>query len=657
MDKLEMKTADLTGKNINKIGEIFPNVITESKDKNGNVKKAVDFDLLRQVLSDDIVEDSDERYRLDWPGKKASLLKANTPITKTLRPCREESVDFDNTENLYIEGDNFEVLKILQESYLGKVKMIYIDPPYNTGNDFIYKDDFKVSKAEYDEEIGTTDEEGGRLFKNTDSNGRYHSDWLSMMYERLIVARDFLKDDGVIFMSIGEQEVHNLRKISDEIFGEANFIGGAGRISKKANNQGDYWAPNFDHVLTYCKNREFCVPFFGGINYSNYTETETDGPRKGEKYQLVRLYMTSLDPMRGCSNQRYYIECPDGSFVIPPGLTYPDEKKDGAFIMPKSGNDKVWRWSYKSYLEKKDQIVVKRVKSSNLVNQYGEKTNWNVFTKTYLEDVIKNSTATPNNFIEDHINQKASHELKALDIPFDFAKPTSLIEFLSDCSKVEKEEIILDFFAGSSSTAHATMKMNLKDGGKRKYIMIQLNENLLESSDAFKEGYKTISEIAKERIRRAGKKILEENAEKLKDREKPLDIGFRVYKTDTTNMKDVFYHPFELNQKQLELLESNIKEDRTPEDLLTQVILDLGLELSLPIEEKVIHGNNVYIVQTNALVACFDNDIDFKIVDEIAKLEPLKVVFKDAGFKDDKDRINVEERFKRLSPETRVSVI
>jgi len=371
--------------------------------------------------------------------------------------------------------------------------MIYIDPPYNTGKDFIYKDNFS------------------------------HGDWLSMMYPRLKLARNLLTDDGVIFISIGEQEVHNLRKAMDEIFGEVNFIGTAGRISKKANNQGDYWAPNFDYVLTYCKCREFCVPFFGGINYDNYTEIETEGPRKGEKYQLVRLYMSSLDPMRGCNKQRYLIECPDGSFVIPPGDRFPEKKEDGAFISPQSGCDKVWRWSYKSYLEKKDQLVIRKARSSNLVDQDGQSTLWNVFAKTYLQDVIDNSTATPNNFIEDHINQSASLELKVLGIPFDFAKPSSLIQFLAEICRVEKNDILLDFFSGSCSSAHAVMKANAKDNGGRRYIMVQLPELTAANSDAYKAGYRNICEIGKERIRRAGHKIKNETGAE-------IDYGFRVYR-------------------------------------------------------------------------------------------------------------------------------
>jgi adenine-specific DNA-methyltransferase len=654
-EKLKMQTPNITEQNIEQIAKLFPNVITESRDEKGHTKKAIDFELLKQNLSDVLVDDENERYRLDWPGKKASLLKANTLITKTLRPCREESVNFDTTENLYIEGDNFEVLKILQESYLGKIKMIYIDPPYNTGNDFLYKDDFNISKNDYEDQIGVIDDEGERLFKNTDSNGRFHSDWLSMMYERLVLSRDLLKNDGVIFISIGEHEVHNLRKLCDEIFGEGNFIGEAGRITKKANNQGDFWAPNFDYILTYSRNKDYCNSFFGGINYKAYKETETEGDRKGEKYQLIRLYMTSLDPMRGCKNQRYFIKCPDGSFVIPPGDNFPSLIDDGSKIEPKSAQDKIWRWASSSYKEKRNQLIIKKVKSSNLVDQNGEPAKWNVFTKTFLNDVIEKSTASPNNFIENHLNQGSSHELKKLEILFDFAKPSSLIKFLAETCRVGSRDIVLDFFSGSSSAAQAVIQHNVESNSRCKFIMVQLPEKTDKKSDIFKAGFDRITEIGKERIRRAGKKIIEENKDKQGIENQ--DIGFRVYKTDSSNMKDVYYHPNALGQVDFDDLISNIKDDRTPDDLLTQVILDLGLELNLPIEEKKILENTVFIVQSNALVACFDDNINFSIVDKIAELSPFKVVFKDASFKDDKDRINVEERFKRLSPDTIISVI
>lgn len=677
-DKLDMTSPDLVNENFEKLAQLFPNCVTESA-----TGKAIDFDLLKQELSHDVIEGNKERYRLEWPGKREAIVTANLPTIKTLRPIREDSVDFDTTENLYIEGDNLEVLKLLQESYLGKIKMIYIDPPYNTGKDFVYKDNFTGDKTEHEEESGQRDEYGRRLVANPESSGRYHSDWLTMMYPRLKLARNLLTDDGVIFISIGEQEVHNLRKVSDEIFGSVNFIGGAGRISKKANNQGDYWAPNFDHVLTYSKNREFCVPFFGGINYKAYTEIETEGPRKGEKYQLVRLYMTSLDPMRGCNNQRYFVECPDGSFIIPPGEIFPEEKKDGAFIPPSSGKDKVWRWSYKSYLEKKDQLVVKKVRSSNLVNENGGETFWNVYTKTFLNDVIEKSSATPNNFIENHINQSSSHELKKLDIPFDFAKPSSLIKFLMETCRVSDDDIVLDFFSGSASSAQAVLTKSAEDKKPRKFIMVQLPEVNEPDSDEYKAGYKNICEIGKERIRRAAKAIvndklimINENKEKLKsakdDAQKKqleqdinhlqlsidtLDTGFRVYRLDESNMQDVYYKPQEYDQGQLDAFSDNVKPDRSADDLLAQILLDWGLPLSLPIEQVTISGKHVFKVASNSLYACFDTGIDEAFAKAVAQEKPLRIVFKDSGFKNDTAKENVKQLLKQLSPDTEMKVL
>ncbi len=502
MEQLDRDTdgssLNIVKSNIEQLKALFPDSVSEGK---------IDFDKLREALGD-AVETQEERYNFNWNGKALAKRIAQTQSTGTLRPCKAESKHWDSTQNLFIEGDNLEVLKLLQKSYHKQVKMIYIDPPYNTGNEFIYPDNFQDNLDTYLQYTHQKDEDGRKFGTNPDTSGRYHTNWLNMMYPRLKLAKNLLKDDGVIFISIGEQEVHNLRMLLNEIFGEENFIGCAGRISKKANNQGDYWAPNFDYVLTYSKKKEHCIPFFGGINYSSYTQIEEEGERTGDKYQLVRLYMTSLDPMRGCSNQRYFIECPDGSFVIPPGETFPSNVEDGAFIAPKSGKDKVWRWSYKSYLENKHKIAIKKGRSSNLVNENGGETNWNVFTKTYLQDVIDNSTATPNNFIEDHINQKSSHELKELNIPFDFAKPSSLISFLAETCRVDEEDIVLDFFAGSASIAHSMMLNNSKDGKKRKYICVQLPELCDKDSDAYKSSYRTIADIGEERIRRAGEKIL-----------------------------------------------------------------------------------------------------------------------------------------------------
>lgn len=635
MNKLDMKSEIIIGDNIEYIREKFPNVVVESEKGH-----AIDFNALKQELSDVIVDEAKEKYQLTWPGKKEAIVTANTPTTNTLRPVREKSVNFDTTENIYIEGDNLEALKILQESYLNRIKCIYIDPPYNTGNDFIYNDKFDKNREQELLESGQVDELGNRLTTNNQANGKFHSNWLSMMYSRIKLARNLLSDKGIIFISIDDNEVDNLKKICNEIFGENNFVGCAGRITKKSNNKGDYWAPNFDYILTYTKNINMADEFLGGINYKSYNLTEESGPRKGEKYQLVRLYMSSLQNRN--PEQRFWIDCPDGSKIIPPGSTFPPER-------PVLG-DGIWRWTKKKFQAEKDKIVIKKVKSSNLLNEKGEPASWNVFTKTYLNDVIDNSSAKPNSFIEGYINQMSSHELNKLDIPFSYAKPTALIKYLMEVSKVKGDDIVLDFFSGSASTADAVMQLNAEDNGKRKYIMIQIPEKINEKEDAYIKGYRYITDIGEERIRRAAKKIKEETTA-------DIDYGFRVYKIDSSNMKDVYYKPNELTQEQLELFETNIKGDRTSEDLLTQVILDLGLTMDLKIEEKSILDNKIYFVDSNSLIACFDNDIDINIIDEICKYKPLKVVFKDNSFKNDNDKINLEEKIKKLSPETEVSIL
>ena len=644
MDKMRMESVNITDKNIEKIGTMFPNCITETFGADGKLKKAINFDILRQMLSEDIVE-GEESYEFTWVGKKASIVEANKPIRKTLRPCKEESVNWDATENLYIEGDNLEVLKLLQESYLGKVKMIYIDPPYNTGRDFIYNDSFKRKLVEYNEDIGMVDEDGTQMFRNTDSNGRFHSDWCSMMFSRLKIARDLLSDEGVIFISIDDNEVDNLKKICTEVFGENNFIGCAGRITKKSNNKGDFWAPNFDYLLTFSKNKNLTTPFLGEANIAAYNLVDKEGDRAGEKYQLVRLYMSSLQNRN--PEQRFWIECPDGSKIIPPGTTLPPER-------PNLG-DGIWRWSRSTYEANIDKIVLKKVKSSNLINEFGEQAKWNVFTKTYLNDVIDNSSAKPNSFIENHINQNASHELSELDIPFDYAKPTSLIKYLTHIAKVRCNDIVLDFFSGSATTAHAVMQLNAEDGGHRKFIMVQLPETTDEKSEAYKAGYKNICEIGKERIRRAGKKILEENSDE--EGIENLDVGFRVLKLDESNMTDIYYSPDEYSQDLLSKLESNIKTDRNDLDLLFSCLLEWGLPLSLQYSSQQIEGYTVHNYNDGDLIACFDENIKDSVIKEIAKKQPLRAVFRDSSFANSPSKINVGEIFKLLAPDTRVKVI
>ena len=642
MNHMKFESPDMTAQNIDRIAALFPNCITEMLDEEHSTpekkvyKRAVNFELLKQMLSPDVV-DGDEAYEFTWVGKKAAIVEANKPIRKTLRPCMAESKDWDTTENLYIEGDNLEVLKLLQESYLGKVKMIYIDPPYNTGNDFIYADDFMRSQEEENEQMGMYDEDENRLFKNTDTNGRFHSDWCSMIYSRLMLARSLLSDAGVIFISIDDNEVDTLKKICNEIFGEANFIGCAGRITKKSNNKGDFWAPNFDYLLTYAKNKEFANSFTGGANESSYNLIEESGSRKGERYQLVRLYMSSIQNRN--PEQRFWIECPDGTHIIPPGTTFPPER-------PNLG-DGIWRWSRSTFEANRDRIVLKKVKSSNLLNDNHQPAEWNVFTKTYLNDVLENSSAKPNSFIEEHINQIGSRELNALGIPFDYAKPTTLIKYLMQVAKIDKGDIVLDFFSGSATTAHAVMQLNAEDGGRRKFIMVQLPEKCDEASEACKAGYKNICEIGKERIRRAGEKIKSESPMTTQD----LDIGFRVLKLDNTNMKDVYYAPDDYDQGMLAGLESNIKDDRTDLDLLFGCLIDWGLPLSLPYKSEQIDGCTVHTYNDGDLIACFDTNIPESVVKEIAQRRPLRAVFRDSGFASSPEKINVFEIFKLYMPE------
>ena len=676
-----MITPDLIDKNIELIGDLFPNVITEIRGENGAVKKAVDFELLKQALSKNLVEDDNERYRLDWPGKKASLLKANTPITKTLRPCREESVNFDITGNLYIEGDNFEVLKILQESYLGKIKMIYIDPPYNTGNDFIYKDNFAKSKEEYEDELGTIDDEGGKLFRNTDSNGRYHSDWLSMMYERLIVARDLLKDDGVIFVSIDDNEVHNLKKICDEVFGEQNFVCNiAVKLSEATGVKMAHAkrrVPKLkEYILAYKKADTLTV------NPALISKESWD---KEYKTYCHGLTFTELDKIKEISEDED--RTARDVEMVNDLLSSISFENAAAVCRRETGKDLNDEWSFLNAYRIVQFVTLTgnaRILAQNKKNNFDPELIPHAFTiitprkKLYIIKSDYNvDTELPRCkilFADRYLKVNSGdfwQDIKTTGLDnegyVDFKNGKKPLKMISRCIDLvcNSNDTILDFFSGSATTAQAVMELNAEDGGNRKFIMVQLLEPCDENSQAFQAGYKTIPEIGKERIRCAGKKIVEElktknHQLKLGEDEtnaSTLDIGFRVYKTDSTNMKDVFYHPSELKQDQLSFFENNIKEDRNPEDLLTQVILDLGLELTLPIETKGILGNTIFIVQTNALVACFEDEIDFKIVDTISELKPYKVVFKDASFKDDKDRINVEERIKRLSPETKVTVI
>jgi adenine-specific DNA-methyltransferase len=628
MDKLKMHSPNLTQDNIARIRELFPGCVTEAKGEDGSVKLAVDFDLLRQELSESIVEGPQERYHLNWPGKREALLAANAPIAKTLRPCRKESVDFDTTQNLFIEGDNLDALKLLQETYLGKVKMIYIDPPYNTGNDFIYEDDFAEGIDDYLRRSIQKDEEGNKLVANTASNGRFHSDWLSMIFPRLKLSRNLLSDDGFIFISIDENEVANLKELCDEIFGAENCKGIVSRPTGTPSGQGyNILVNEIDYILVYAKSSSGELR---GLPFSDEDEKIYDQEDEGGRYLTRTLRKTGGEDRKEDRPTMYYgIEAPDGSLVFPVGPT---------------GYDSRWRCGEDSYKDLVRQNRIEWKKSQD---------GWKPYQKFYLEGRLKQ----PSNLWEGiEGNKKASLTIKELfnGKVFDTPKPVGLIE---QCLKIstDEDDLILDFFAGSATTAHGVYALNSQFGGNRRFIMVQLPEPCDERSEACKAGYKTIADIGKDRIRRAGKKIIDG---KIHDGWSK-DIGFRVLKIDTSNMADVYYAPDALNRDNLDLFVDNIKPDRTAEDLLFQVMLDWGVDLALPIAKQTIQGKDVYFVDGNALAACFDahGSIDEAFVKELATQKPLRVVFRDAGFKDSAVKINVEQIFKLLSPATEVKCI
>lgn len=651
MDKLRMQSFDKTGDNIKKIASLFPQCVTERMGKDGKPELAIDFEKLKNELSGEVIDEGEERYQFTWPNKKAAEHLANTPTTMTLRPCREESLDFDTTQNLYIEGDNLEVLKVLRETYLGKVKMIYIDPPYNTGNDFVYNDDFAQFVEKYKANSGQLDEEGNRMVLNMESNGRFHTDWLNMIYPRLKVAKDLLTDDGVIFISIGQCEIMNIVKVCDEIFGSTNRISIVSRLMKSGGGKGQFFSPNVEYIVIYAKTILNVASFKEDISEEIikklYTSTETQGERKGEKYRPFGLYQSSLDAR---PNQRYFIECPDGTFVIPPGQTIPSVFEDGAMVHPNS-NDGCWRWSRDRYLEEKAKgnIVFKKSEGV-LIDHLGQPAKWNIYTKIWLSD-RQEEGATPVDLITKWENRQSAKELSELRIPFEFAKPIGLIRYLITLMSNTSNSIILDFFSGSSTTAHAVMQLNAEDGGTRKFIMVQLPEKTSEKSDAYKAGYKNICEIGKERIRRAGKKIKEEGGLMAQN----LDTGFRVLKLDSSNMNDVYYTPeeFDINS----LFSENVKTDRSSEDLLFQMMLELGAELSSKIEREEIAGKQVYKVNENYIVACFDTDVDEVAITEMAKMRPVYFVMRDSSRATDSVADNFEQLFKCYSPDTICKVL
>lgn len=638
MRKLKMETTNLTQTNIEKIAALFPNVITEMKDENGKFKKGINFELLKQELSGDIV-DGEESFDFTWVGKRASTVKANTPIRKTLRPHMEESKDWENTENLYIEGDNLDVLKLLQESYLNSIKMIYIDPPYNTGNDFIYKDNFTIDKDEYNEQINLYDEDDNRLFKNTETNGRFHSDWCSMMYPRIKLAKDLLSDDGVIFMSIGDEEVANLRKICDEIFGEANFRNQiiVRRGAKSVQAQFETWdklGQGLEYILLYTKNANYRFP-----RQMKPLKEEREGTWnnhwRGTDRPTMRFTLFGITPENG--QWRWGKERSEDAIE-----NYSRMLKDLGENEDSIRPEQIDKWiSYQT-----EDIDLLRLSRNGQPEHYISPTNTTLLSSSWIDLLVGSSSEITRLF-----GTKV----------FDTAKLTSVI--IRMLNFVDKNAVVLDFFSGSATTAHAVMQLNAEDGGNRKFIMVQLPEPTDQKSEAYKAGYKNIAEIGKERIRRAGEKIkaeIEQENTQLKIGEEPKrapDIGFRVLKLDSTNMKDVYYAATEYTQSVLEDLESNIKEDRTDLDLLYGVMLDWGLPLSLKHEIEEIEGVSIHTVDEGSLIACFAEKVSENVVREIAKRQPLRVVFRDSSFANSPDKINVEEIFRLLAPNTTVKVI
>ena len=631
MDKLKMQTANKADENFKKLAEMFPNAVTETIDENGEVVRAIDKDVLMQEINTKVVDGKEERYQFTWPDKKKSVLLANAPISKTLRPCRKESVDFDTTKNLYIEGDNLEVLKLLQETYLGKIKMIYIDPPYNTGNDFVYEDDFAQNADEYLTNSGQFDENGNRMVQNTESNGRFHTDWLNMIYPRLKIAKDLLADTGAIFISIDDNEVENLQKLCDEVFGESNYVATFPWRKRTAKSDVPFGvSQDYEWIICYSKTNAFIASvegkerkYFISDDYPNKPWRIHDLTKQTTASERPNSYFTIINPKNGDE----YPCNPNATWRITEE-TFDDYYKAGRLVFP---GDYPFLNISKPVLRYWKEDDIKKAGDS-----FGR---------------VAVSTKFPDNIGMSQDGTKEITDLLKSKV-FNFPKPSSLIKFLASVH-TSSDDYIMDFFSGSATTAHAVMQLNAEDGGHRKFIMVQLPEKTDEKSEAYKAGYKNICEIGKERIRRAGKKIKEEAGLTAQN----LDIGFRVLKCDTSNMKDVYYNPDDYEIGMFDQLTDNIKEDRTPEDLLFQVMLDLGVLLSSKIEETTIAGKKVFNVEGNYLIACFDDNVTDEVITAIAKQEPYYFVMRDSSMASDSVATNFEQIFATYSPTTERKVL
>lgn len=651
MDKLRMHTVDIADSNIERIGQLFPNCLTERIGDDGKVEEVIDFDQLRQELSKEIVEGPQERYQFTWPDKKKAIRLANTPSNMTLRPCREESVDFDNTENLYIEGDNLEVLKLLREDYLGKVKMIYIDPPYNTGNDFVYEDDFSQTMTSYVASSGQYDIEGNRLVQNAESNGRFHTDWLNMIYPRLKVARDLLTIDGVIFISIDDGELDNLRKVCNEVFGAKNFVADICVVNNlKGRNDKKYIARANERLLMYIKSdafEEYGLPLDDDV-VNEYREKDEKGA-----FRLLELRKRGGADTRAERPNMYYpfyVDPSTGSVSLQKDMTHTIE----ALPVKSDGVDGRWRWGIEKSKSNTDSLIGRKVQNS---------TKYNIYEKDYLADDGKQRRVRPKSVMSgaSYSTDVATKEYRALMSPleFDSPKPVSFIEDLIEYAiSPDEDAIVLDFFSGSATTAHAVMRLNARDKGHRQFIMVQLPEPTDPDSQACKLGFSTICKIGEERIRRAGKTILEEQNNNESDgslfaqtESKPkMDVGFRVLKLDSSNMNDVYYKPEEFSEQLIK--EDNVKEDRSSEDLLFQVMLECNLPLSSKIQTEKIAGKEVFSVNNGYLVACFDENINEEVIKAIAKRRPYYFVMRDSSLASDNVADNFEQIFQAYSKET-----